>query len=85
MKTLHARLTALTAALLVAACGGGGSDTTPKVNITSVKVFGDSLEDVGTFGFKFTVQGAKSFTYPELLAQGYGLGSLCPFFVFTGT
>jgi phospholipase/lecithinase/hemolysin len=83
MKILRNRMTALTAALLVAACGGGGSDTTTKVKITSVKTFGDSLEDVGTFGFKFTVQGATSFTYPELLAQAYGVGALCPAFVAT--
>jgi len=29
---------------------------------------GDSLADSGTFGFKFTVQGAQSFIYPERVA-----------------
>jgi len=75
----------LVAALLLAACGGGGSDTTPRANITSVKVMGDSLADVGTFGFKFTVQGTASLIYPERIAQTYGISSLCSFYLFTGT
>ena len=48
----------LAAAALLAACGGGGADTTPAARITAVKVVGDSLSDSGTFGYKFTVQGA---------------------------
>jgi phospholipase/lecithinase/hemolysin len=75
----------LVAALLMAACGGGGSDTTPRANITSVKVMGDSLADVGTFGFKFTVQGTASLIYPERIAKSYGVNALCSFFLFTGT
>ena len=74
----------LIAALLLAACGGGGTDTTPQATITSVKVMGDSLADVATFPFKFTVQGADSYTYPERIAQTYGISSLCSFFKFTG-
>lgn len=50
--------TALAVACLLAACGGGGADTTPATNITAVKVVGDSLSDSGAFGYKFTVQGA---------------------------
>lgn len=50
--------TAVAVACLLAACGGGGADTTPATNITAVKVVGDSLSDSGTFGYKFTVQGA---------------------------
>ena len=79
MKNLRAGLAVVAAALLTAACGGGGSDTTTKTTITSVKVFGDSLADVGSFGFKFTVQGANSKIYPERVAQAYGINSLCPF------
>jgi len=75
----------LVAALLLAACGGGGSDTTPRANITSVKVMGDSLADVGTFGFKFTVQGTASLIYPERIAKTYGISSLCSFYLFNGT
>lgn len=73
------------AVLALAACGGGGSDTTPRERFTSVKVMGDSLADVGTFGLKFTVQGTASLTYPERIAQAYGINSLCNFFQFTGT
>ena len=86
MRMIRAQLTAVAAALMLAACGGGGStaDTTPAVKITSVKVFGDSLQDSGTFGIKFTVQGADSQLYVERTAALYGQ-SLCNFFTFTGT
>lgn len=70
-------------AALLAACGGGGADTTPRAAVTAIKVMGDSLADVGTFGVKFTVQGND--TYPERIATGYGLAKGCNFFVFTGT
>ena len=56
LKLLAAALA--TAGLLAACGGGGGADTTPKAKVSSVKVVGDSLSDSGTFGFKFTVQGA---------------------------
>ncbi|HEY1092424.1 MAG TPA: SGNH/GDSL hydrolase family protein [Burkholderiaceae bacterium] len=83
-----ALFTAMAAALAVAACGGGGTaDTTPNganAKITSVRVFGDSLADSGTFGIKFTVQGADSLIYPERVALTYGQ-TLCNFYVFTGT
>lgn len=80
-------------ALLLAACGGGGADTTPKVAITAVKVMGDSLADSGTFGIKFTVQATTATgldlktprVYPELIARSYGLPSLCNVYTFTGT
>lgn len=59
LNSLHkATWTALAAACLLAACGGGGADTTPAAKITAVKVVGDSLADSGTLGYKFTVQGA---------------------------
>lgn len=65
---------------VLAACGGGGSDTTPRASVTSVKVMGDSLADVGTFGIKFTIQGND--TYPEHVSQSYGLGKGCNYFAF---
>ena len=69
---------------LSAACGGGDDDTT-NADVTSVKVMGDSLADVGTFGIKFTVQGSNSQIYPERIASAYGLPRGCNYFAFTGT
>ncbi|WP_273791809.1 hypothetical protein, partial [Aeromonas hydrophila] len=55
-----------------------------KISISSVKVFGDSLQDSGTFGFKFTIQDANNPIYVERIAAAYGQ-TLCNFFTFTGT
>lgn len=76
-------LTGLMLAALLSACGGGGGDTTPRASISNLKVMGDSLADVGTFGLKFTIQGND--TYPDRISQAYGLGKGCNFFTFTGT
>ena len=85
MRPIKHTMLALAAAALVTACGGGGSaDTTPKTKITSVKVFGDSIQDSGTFGFKFTVQGSDSLIFAERVAALYGQ-TLCNFYTFTGT
>lgn len=79
----------LAAASLLAACGGGGADTTPAAPITTVKVMGDSIADSGTFGIKFTVQGAaptgpsSTPIWPELVASSYNR-TLCPRYVSTG-
>ncbi|WP_051603255.1 SGNH/GDSL hydrolase family protein [Simplicispira psychrophila] len=68
---------------MLVACGGGGADTTPLTNITAVKVVGDSLSDSGTFGYKFSVQGAVSTgvdstpLWVERVATSYGQ-TLCP-------
>lgn len=70
-------------ASVLAACGGGGADTTPRASVASVKVMGDSLADSGTFGIHFTIQGNDIF--PEIVSQSFGLGKGCNFFVFTGT
>ena len=87
MRPMHTgglALGGLLLASLLAACGGGGADTTPRVDITAVKVVGDSLADVGTFGgVRATIQGGDM--CPERVGQTYGLGKGCNFFVFTGT
>jgi outer membrane lipase/esterase len=85
MRKIRSWVPLALASLLVAACGGGGNDGSTRVQITSVKVMGDSLADSGTFGFKFTVQGAQSFIYPERVATDYGVSTLCPFYLFNGT
>jgi len=88
MKPFLTRIAAASAALLgavlVSGCGGGATaDTTPQVAITSVKVFGDSLQDSGTFsGVKATVQGTNSLLYVERIAANYGK-TLCNFFKAT--
>jgi len=74
-------LATLGAALLVA-CGGGGSDTTPRTSVSRVVVMGDSLADGGTFGIKFTIQGND--IYPERIATSFGLAKGCNFFAFNG-
>lgn len=85
MLQRHKWMLAGAAALLLAACGGGGGDTTTRTQVTSVKVFGDSLADVGTFGVTATVQGNDSLLYPERVAVSFGLPRGCAFFRFTGT
>lgn len=82
MVRIHHIAIAWAAAAALAACGGGGSDTTPRAEVTQLKVMGDSLADVGTFGIKFTLQGAD--IYPERIAQSYGLSKGCNFYRFTG-
>lgn len=78
-------IAAAAAAVVLAACGGGGGSTTPAdTGIKSVKVMGDSLADVGTFGFKNTVQSsATTLTGPnstplwvDRIATNYG-DTLC--------
>ena len=54
------------------------------ISLSSVKVFGDSLQDSGTFGYKFTLQAAENPIYVERVAANYGQ-TLCNFYIFTGT
>lgn len=78
-------------AVVLAGCGGGsdGADTTPKSSVSSVKVFGDSQADSGTFGYKFTMQSSDPanpfLIFPERVAASFGINSLCSFFKFNGT
>ena len=92
-------LIAASTVCLVTACGGGGNDApaTPAPSqpaasgpppISRVIVAGDSLADVGTFGFKATVQSAANPAvgypiYPQLVAQQLGAGALCNYFSST--
>ena len=83
-STFKLLATALAAAGLMTACGGGGgADTTPKAKISAVKVIGDSLSDSGTMGYKFTVQGSDAEgpykVWPERVAGSYNL-NLCNHF-----
>ena len=61
------------------------SSTLPRV-----KVFGDSLSDSGTFGLKFTVQGAvptgagSADIWADIVARQFQKDNLCPYFRFTG-
>jgi outer membrane lipase/esterase len=72
-------------------CGGGNEALPPKASISKVYVMGDSLADVGTFGYKFTVQDAsnpKGYPiWPQLVANSYGLdgSAQCNVFAFAGS
>jgi phospholipase/lecithinase/hemolysin len=69
----------LGAAVLLAACGGGGAgDQSPRVAFTSMVSFGDSLSDVGTYrvgtvaalgGGKWTVNGPTARNWTEFIAS----------------
>lgn len=83
MTNFRASCAALGAALLVAACGGGGS----QVEYTSIVTFGDSLSDVGTYrvgmvaaagGGRFSVNPASPKTptnWQEYVAAQLGLSA----------
>jgi len=85
---------AATAVAILAACGGGGADpTSQRAGITSIKVMGDSLSDVGVFkgiptnGRIFSVQGSASepnTDWTERIAALLGVPQLCNFFKYTG-
>ena len=87
MRHLKNFATTVCAAALLVACGGGGDgNQSPKVAITSIVSFGDSLSDSGTSnvgfvkalgGGKFTVNSPTAKTWNELLAAQYGLAPLC--------
>jgi len=82
------KIATLVATLALAACGGGGADTSTKVSFTSLVSFGDSLSDVGTYkvgtvaavgGGKFTVNDstATAQNWTEFMASQLGLGAPC--------
>lgn len=74
---LRLSLIGLVAALALAGCGGGDPvEADPKVYGA-----GDSLNDVGVFGVRFTVQSATPSTpykvWTDLVANSAGISSLC--------
>jgi outer membrane lipase/esterase len=90
MKTtrrLHLAVLASMAAALITACGGA---FTSKVDIDRVVVAGDSLADVGTYGFKFTVQNSSAPAagfpiWPEIVAAEYDVAAQCNYYTYNGT
>jgi len=89
MKSIRSWGLTAVAALLLAACGGGGDgDQSPRVKYTSMVTFGDSLSDVGTYataglvaasggGGKYTVNGPTAKNWTELIAAQAGVSALC--------
>lgn len=59
--------------------------------MSNVYVMGDSLADVGTFGFKFTVQNSSDAAgypvWPQIVASSFGLkaNDQCNVFIYTGS
>lgn len=89
MRFFRTQLAAIGVAVVLAACGGGGSgagDQSSRVAFSSLVSFGDSLSDVGTYkvgtvaaigGGQFTVNGASPRNWTEDLAQDLHLGAPC--------
>lgn len=70
-------LVGLATLLAIAGCGGGDSvEPAPRVYVA-----GDSLNDVGVFGVRFTVQSSNPATpykvWTDLVATSVGAGDLC--------
>lgn len=91
MKQWKWAAVAASCAVVLAGCGGAsdGSNTTPKTVAPSVKVFGDSIMDSGTFGYKFTIQSSDPanpfLIFPEIVAANFGVNKLCPFFNYNSS
>ncbi len=91
MKQWKWAAVAASCVVVLAGCGGAsdGASTTPKTIAPAAKIFGDSIMDSGTFGYKFTVQSADKanpfLIFPEVVAANFGAPKLCPFFNFNGT
>lgn len=78
---LRTTLSAAAVALLLVACGGGDPTT------SAVRVVGDSLNDSGTFGLKFTVQGTSSNPsqiWTDVVTAGVDAPALCPRYIGGG-
>ncbi|MEJ6021033.1 SGNH/GDSL hydrolase family protein [Ramlibacter sp. PS4R-6] len=87
MRFLKTKLAVLGAALVVAACGGGGAgDQHPRVPFTALVSFGDSLSDVGNEkvgtiaavgGGKWTVNSPTARNWTEWIAADIGASAPC--------
>jgi outer membrane lipase/esterase len=82
MKLIRLKLAALSAAVVLTACGGGSSG----IDFTSTVSFGDSLSDVGTYrvgtiaavgGGKWTINSATARNWTELVAANAGTDVPC--------
>jgi outer membrane lipase/esterase len=88
MRLIRMKLAALGAAVVLAACGGGGAgDQTPHVAFSTLVSFGDSLSDVGTYkvgtvaalgGGKWTVNSASARNWTEWIASDIHVAAPCP-------
>jgi outer membrane lipase/esterase len=87
MKVWKLALCAVSAALVLAGCGGGGAgDQSTKASFSGAVNFGDSLSDVGSYkvgtvatlgGGKYTVNGPDAKNWTEIVAQVYSLPAPC--------
>src|SRR5690606_31055756 len=94
MRRLQWTLLALAACAILAACGGGGTESPGNpVGITSVKVMGDSLADSGTFegvpgmSRTFTVQASSSephVLWTERVTANLDAPALCAYYRYEG-
>ena len=89
MKNVRSWSVSAIAAVMLAACGGGGDgDQSPRVSYTQMVSFGDSLSDIGTYGTaalkaatgggKYTVNGTDGKNWTELLAATLKVSAPCP-------
>ena len=87
MRFLKTKLAVLGAAVIVAACGGGGAgDQHPRVAFTAMVSFGDSLSDVGAYkvgtiaalgGGKWTINSSTARNWTEWIAADIGVAAPC--------
>jgi outer membrane lipase/esterase len=86
-KLSWARQWPLVAAMLLAACGGGGDgDQSPRVSYGKIVSFGDSLSDVGSYrvgaiaqlgGGEYSINGSTGVNWTELLAASAHVAAPC--------
>jgi outer membrane lipase/esterase len=86
-KLSWARQWPLVAAMLLAACGGGGDgDQNPRVSYGKIVSFGDSLSDVGSYrvgaiaqlgGGEYSINGSTGVNWTELLAASARVAAPC--------